>query len=157
MPMNVYLQFIALQTSAQPEEVEIFVRKPQDESLAVRSGSLVDNASTDSSIGLKILEGGESLGTLYASYSEDKGELVRFLYWCISNLFLFFILFLSMTHPFFPGFGLLSENSEVEKLSITCSFDLDDAKEVKYIAPIHIRISNHLFLSRVGKSRSLSG
>ncbi|KAG6480579.1 hypothetical protein ZIOFF_057163 [Zingiber officinale] len=104
-------QFIALQASAQPEEVEIFVRKPQEESLAVRSGSLVDNASTDFSTGLKILEGGESLGTLYASYTGDKGELVRFLHWC---------------------FGILSENSEVEKTQhcITCSFDLDDAKQV---------------------------
>ncbi|XP_042430900.1 putative E3 ubiquitin-protein ligase RING1a isoform X1 [Zingiber officinale] len=73
-------QFIALQASAQPEEVEIFVRKPQEESLAVRSGSLVDNASTDFSTGLKILEGGESLGTLYASYTGDKGELVLVYY-----------------------------------------------------------------------------
>ncbi|KAG6484392.1 hypothetical protein ZIOFF_052907 [Zingiber officinale] len=73
-------QFIALQASAQPEEVEIFVRKPQDESLAVRSGSVVDNASTDFSTGLKILGGGESLGTLYASYTGDKGELVLVYY-----------------------------------------------------------------------------
>ncbi|XP_074587783.1 putative E3 ubiquitin-protein ligase RING1a [Curcuma longa] len=73
-------QFIALQTSAQPEEVEIFARKPQDEPSAVRSSSLIDNAPTDSSLGLKILEGGESLGTLYASYSGDKGELVLVYY-----------------------------------------------------------------------------
>lgn len=90
MPMDVCLQFIALQTSAQPEEVEIFARKPQDEPSAVRSSSLIDNAPTDSSLGLKILEGGESLGTLYASYSGDKGELVRFLYWSISSLFFFY-------------------------------------------------------------------
>lgn len=71
------MQFIALQTSVQAEEVEIYARKPQNETLAVRSSSSKDEAPTDPYTGLQILEEQESLATLYASFTSDRGELVR--------------------------------------------------------------------------------
>ncbi|XP_074573098.1 putative E3 ubiquitin-protein ligase RING1a [Curcuma longa] len=70
-------QFIALQTSTLVEEVEIYARKPQVETMAMRCAHPDEEASTDpSSVGLHRLEGEESLTTLYASFTSDSRELV---------------------------------------------------------------------------------
>lgn len=79
------MQFIALQTSVQAEEVEMYARKPQCRNLAVGASNSMDEASTDPSIGLQMLEGQESLAAICASFTSDQGEMVRCLNWYITN------------------------------------------------------------------------
>ncbi|KAJ8514073.1 hypothetical protein OPV22_004507 [Ensete ventricosum] len=69
-------QFIALQTSVQAEEVEMYVRKPQCQNLAVGASNSMDEASADPSIGLQMVEGQESLAAICASFMSDLGEMV---------------------------------------------------------------------------------
>ncbi|XP_064971744.1 putative E3 ubiquitin-protein ligase RING1a isoform X2 [Musa acuminata AAA Group] len=69
-------QFIALQTSVQAEELEIYARKPRSGTLGGGSSSSMDDAPTVPCIGLQILEGHESLATLIASFTSERGELV---------------------------------------------------------------------------------
>ncbi|RWW15707.1 hypothetical protein BHE74_00031880 [Ensete ventricosum] len=79
------VQFIALQTSVQAEEVEMYVRKPQCQNLAVGASNSMDEASADPSIGLQMVEGQESLAAICASFMSDLGEMVRCLNWYITD------------------------------------------------------------------------
>ncbi|WOK99734.1 E3 ubiquitin-protein ligase [Canna indica] len=90
-PIKNLCQFIALQISVEAEEVEIYARNPQNETLAVRSSSPINTTPNDASIGLQILDGQESLATLYAPFTSDRGELVRCLDGHINYEFLIFV------------------------------------------------------------------
>ncbi|XP_010909416.1 putative E3 ubiquitin-protein ligase RING1a isoform X2 [Elaeis guineensis] len=69
-------QFIALQTSVQAEEVEIYVRKPKVGSLAINSCPKVNTTESDPSEGLQIVEAQGSLAKLHASFPAKRGDLV---------------------------------------------------------------------------------
>lgn len=70
------MQFIALQTSVQADEVEIYVRKPKVGSLAINSYPTVNKTESDPSEGLQIVDAQGSLAKLYASYPAKRGDLV---------------------------------------------------------------------------------
>lgn len=109
------MQFIALQTSVQAEELEIYARKPRSGTLGGGSSSSMDDAPTVPCIGLQIVEGHESLATLVASFTSERGELVRFLNQYIVNHLMFFSISLSFkaTGILFwsPGVGVPSKGT----------------------------------------------
>ncbi|XP_008776252.2 putative E3 ubiquitin-protein ligase RING1a [Phoenix dactylifera] len=69
-------QFIALQTSVQAEEVEIYVRKPKVGSQAINSCTTVNKTESDPLEGLQIVEAQGSLAKLHVSYPAKRGDLV---------------------------------------------------------------------------------
>ncbi|KAJ0982925.1 hypothetical protein J5N97_011180 [Dioscorea zingiberensis] len=70
-------EFIALQISAQAEEVEISVKKPQDGgSLGMQPGTSEDKSQSDPSEQFQVLEAQETLAGLHASFSSHHGDLV---------------------------------------------------------------------------------
>ncbi|KAG1368369.1 putative E3 ubiquitin-protein ligase RING1a [Cocos nucifera] len=68
-------EFIALQTSVQAEEVEIYVRKPKVGSLAINSCPTVNTTKSDPSEGQQIVEAQGSLAKLHASFPAKRGDL----------------------------------------------------------------------------------
>ncbi|KAJ0966204.1 hypothetical protein J5N97_027342 [Dioscorea zingiberensis] len=69
-------QFIALQMSVQAEQVEIFIKKAQDGSLAIKPSNLEDKTQFNPSEENQVLAADESLAGLHASFSSHQSDLV---------------------------------------------------------------------------------
>jgi hypothetical protein len=137
------LQFIALQLSRQPKEIEIYIRKNSMDDCFATNNTSTDETRPDHYPRLERLWEEKSLSELYPSLATGQGDLVFSISkWLFTPVYFTAASFLMPPHCFLStsGIALLSERPRLDQICSTSSllqYQLGQSPQIMVFNDLH--------------------